>query len=1104
MKWLVHLWLCFVTITVVPGAEGYRLTCVSQRPWAPQRNAMRRLQCLTAVALPLTATQVEDLEREYIGFEAEEKKPPKCPLMTQYLSNRIVKAIVEHDMDMLMERSIDASGRPTHLQQKWKIRPHRKRLSPVLFRVGEKLKGRVAVTFPTYALVDVGSTSYGVLHARDMSEGWIDRVDHSISSGDDIVVIVKSIDEDGRFIRLSLLDLPKLESATGTPLERRPIHSFKVEETVSGVIRRRSPLGYYIDIGATVDGFLHTNDRKLPRKYTGVDRQPLRIGTHVPTLYIKSVDLIKNRIQLSENSISEEMEKRCMTGQETPEQQSLYSSGAQRSMLQKMQATDLETMKMIGGYDNLLEEVGGNRNSSTDYVMYLQNRKLRSELMRKRDSLHDDADNMTQEEFRKATKQYNELTMQIAELDDDAVEPPPFERTVYKYGEPGVWESRVYTPFDETNPRQYFEKMTDEVTSALRDVQGCSFNFKGVMDDDLNNAEKRGEFVDMLWAKFHQPPSNLSKIEDREPREPLLEDVEDLLPSSLLSDDGSSHLSRAPDPDEVIATLKSYNDPDADELADMIRGATGFNPFDHSPKLVDDDESALAGACAMVDDDITQWQSRLDKMYEDAGIDPVTAVTNTLAGKDVTFRKQSGEHGNLITDTVDDHNHLMGSIENVDDFVTGKDESQSEGNFVSPEVEGDSYDGPKYLGNSDAEDDYDWEHSHAESDGEFSESVDNEEDGTDEDYKKIAEEIFGPEKRLKSILSPTTNEEGDNAIKGEKNKVYLEQMDDNSCMDFEPGTPATVPKGTLEPDEELYRPSTLSDDVQDIIKEVRALTQDLDAPNQTVDTVPPSRSFVNRDTQSIKYDMYMKQHRYADPITRLYMMTKFPKRPLPKEAENTTDYEDSSYENGKESDYTTGCDTLNESQYEQVISDRYDFVNDSDDEFTLGSESGQEPVEESALKEARSLAKTIKNSDKRRRTLARMARKHLSAEEIEKHKIDNKDPEYMEELARVLRQGRERPKLTPYTYFPEGIDKAGLEEDKRTMNRRVRDANLKIAKLKRNKRFLHMLDRLGVNADDITFENIHLLLPQELVSERPLPYRRLVGIGETNIPDNKG
>ncbi|KAK1933357.1 hypothetical protein X943_003292 [Babesia divergens] len=1098
----------------------------------------RRAQCIFAESVPLTATQVERLERQYVGFEAEEPKPPKCPLMAHQLSNRIVKAVIDHDMDMLMERSLDSSGRPAHLQQKWKIKPHRKRLSPVLFRVGERLKGRVAIAFPTYALVDIGSTSYGVLHARDMSEGWIDRVDHSVSSGEDIVVIVKSIDDDGRFIRLTLLDLPRLESPTGDTMERRPLHSFKVEEVVSGVIRRRSPLGYYIDIGATVDGFLHVNDRKLPRKYTGVKRQPFRIGTRVSALYIKGIDLIKNRIQLSENSLSEEMEKRCITGQETPEQQSVYPVGRRQSMLQRMQATDLERMKMIGGYDSLLEKVGGHRNSTTEYVMYLQNRKMIADLEQQKEKILDDADNMTDDELRRATKEYNRLTMEIAGLNDEATEPPPFERTVYQYGEPGVWESRVYTPFDEKDPKKYFEKVTDEVTSALRDVQGENFNFKGAMADDLDNAEQRSEFVDMLWSKFHQAPSKLSQIEDTEPREPVLEDVEDLVPASLLSDDGSSHFADTPDPETVISTLESYNDPDADELAQMIRGAAGFNPFEHSPKLIDDEKSALAGACAMVNDDVTQWQARFDKLYEEGGIDPLAVVADTLACKEVRTKDGSVEEVDVLnTSTVTRDNALLGSVPNIDDFVDSTFGAQNESNFVTPTVDMDSSESPinDEMEYSDIEASSDVESSYSASDEPASDYDESDEvegdmddtdvyDDPDDDYKEVAEDIFGPEERLKRILTlPKSSQSRDHNMDNSRSECPNKVKKDSRSSTPQKDPSKMIPTGPLEPQEPLYKPSTLSDDIRNIFDEVRALTNGGQIPTPSVDTIPPSHPYESRDTKKIKFEMYRRQQRYMDPVTRLYMMTKVPGRPLPPDPESEAEDDHERYEDASPQMYTETDDDGDPFEEGSTIPSSSNADVDSFGDFSPGfgnsdystafdsfsddaddSSVTDEVVDEAKLKEARSWAKRVCKSDRSRRTLGRIARKFLPQEELEKYKFDDKDPEYMEELVDILRQGKERPKLRPYTYFPEGIDKAGLGEDRRTMNRRVRDANLKLAKLKRNKRFLHMLNRLGVDADELTFENIHQLLPRELISERPPPFRRLMGIGESNLPSNKG
>lgn len=65
----------------------------------------------------------------------------------------------------------------------WRIRPHPKRLAPILYRLGDEVLGRVAKIYPTYALVDVGSTCYGILHARDISDDWTPDVKSALKLG---------------------------------------------------------------------------------------------------------------------------------------------------------------------------------------------------------------------------------------------------------------------------------------------------------------------------------------------------------------------------------------------------------------------------------------------------------------------------------------------------------------------------------------------------------------------------------------------------------------------------------------------------------------------------------------------------------------------------------------------------------------------------------------------------------------------------------------------------------------------------------------------------------------------------------------------------------
>ncbi|ORM40039.1 Heme ligase [Babesia sp. Xinjiang] len=1039
---------------------------------------------LLAESRPLTKCQVDKLESEYVGFEAEEPRPPQCPLMAHHLSNRVVKAIVDHDMTLLNERSIDSSGRPVHLRQKWKLTRNRRRLDPVLFRIGEKVKGRVAVTFPTYALVDIGSTSYGVLHARDMSEGWIDRVDHSVSSGDDIVVIVKSIDDDGRFIRLSLLDLPKLESATGEPITRRPLHSFRVEEVVSGVIRRRSPLGYYIDIGATVDGFLHVNDRKLSRKYTGVRRQPFRIGTMVPALYIKSVDLVKNRIQLSENSLVEDMEKRCITGQETPEQQATYSPVPHESFVDRLKSHDFDRMRMIGGYDDLLDYLGCDRNASTAYVKYLENRKRREELERYRATLFDDADNMSDWQLRQATNKYNEIAMEIAQLNNEAIEPPPMERTVYKYGSPGVWESRVYTRFDESNPSAYFRKLTGEVQSALRDVQGESYNFKGAMPDDLCSPERRGEIIESLWERFHSAPSSLSQNKDSEPRYSTIEDVEDIVPASLVSTEAEPVTTSYAD--SVISELESYNDSDASELAAMIRGASDFNPFDHSPKLVDDDQSALLGACAMTNDDVSQWTTRLDRLYADGAATPSDLATLARGALGEPQDADLDPADSLVSSAAGD---AIPALPNVDEYVDSTPGASSDNNFSSPTFDDedeqfllDTESDTGHSSDSESSEPLNFDEEGLMSESGYSDDCDTDsyDSGSDdsdvEDFKDIAENIF-PKCGSSAAASSLSD---------------VSPSEDPSGYPSSPKPSQVVPKGPLEPVYNYYNPPTMDDYVRDIFSEVRAITGDVSDPGSSTATETVPKPLESRDTRRINRHLRRSRQRHLDPITRLYLMTKFPPRQVPWSAKSSVDDPGSS-ESSEDSEELVDSD-----EYEGSSDVPVDFMPSdfSDDDFEFGT-----PED---LKKIRSILKGIVKSGNSRRALSRLARKVLPAELVSKYQCATGEDEHMEEMATLLRDGKPRPKVTPYTYYPEGIDAAGVGEDRRSMNRRIRDAHVKLSKLKRNKRFLHMLDRLGVDVSKLTFDNIHEVLPLELVSSRPPPFRRLMGIGQSIVPGTRG
>ncbi|AFZ81726.1 S1 RNA binding domain-containing protein [Theileria equi strain WA] len=600
-----------------------------------------------------------------IGYEAVEKSPEKHPIMLHNLSKRLVKAMVNHDMDLLNE---DPDNHSKNREENFRISKNYKRLNPDFYTIGEVVKGRVYMVFPTYALVDIGSVCYGVLHARDMSNSWINRADMDLTPGDIISVYIKAVNSQRPTIRLSLRPLSDI-SLPG----RRPLHSFKIEEQVTGRVTRRSPLGFYVDIGATVDAFLHNSDRKLSKKFTGEERLHLKIGTRVPILYIKGIDFIKNRIQVSENSLQEELNKRLVTGDETLGHQAAYLKCAKRDFMNELRVDELEKMKQIGGYDSLLSEIGGHRNHTTEYILYLENLRKKKELEKQQEQLFQDTS--TKEKLRRDKERFNKLGYEIADLNEVSIEPKPFERSIYKYADSCVWSSKVYTPFNITDTDSYFNAVTDELTSALRDVQGENFNFAselGIPDNDLS--KDRHELIEYLWTAFRAPPSELSTIPNESNDEILIDDI-----LEVPIDDSTRIKERNERLSKIISELESTGDPEYKEFAEILRETKIPNPFAHSRKLFDDEKSAIKGASALFGEDVSDWTERARRLVLSDPSKLEEIMSNNLGGSLAYSDSVSDVPLDVLETEGDDNQGFVKPIITQGDLLGSKNDSRSVG-----------------------------------------------------------------------------------------------------------------------------------------------------------------------------------------------------------------------------------------------------------------------------------------------------------------------------------------------------------------------------------------------------------------------------------------
>lgn len=154
------------------------------------------------------------------------------------------------------------------------------------------------------AWVSIGAEIDGFVHCRDFSrKTWVDDGRESfLSVGQTVDVCVKGADAAKRVLSLSLLPVEDA-AAVGA---RKDVRGFEVGQKIdAAAVTRVTPYAAYVEIGATVQGYLHVADiGLLPRSRIGAPRVSRLVlddepGQTVPTCWVKSVDIARDRIRLT-------------------------------------------------------------------------------------------------------------------------------------------------------------------------------------------------------------------------------------------------------------------------------------------------------------------------------------------------------------------------------------------------------------------------------------------------------------------------------------------------------------------------------------------------------------------------------------------------------------------------------------------------------------------------------------------------------------------------------------------------------------------------------------------------------------------------------------
>ncbi|MDR3117743.1 MAG: 30S ribosomal protein S1 [Puniceicoccales bacterium] len=158
------------------------------------------------------------------------------------------------------------------------------------YPVGTVVKGPIQSLTTYGAFVELEQGIHGMVHVSDVS--WtrkLKNLEELFHVGDEVEVVVLSVDEDGHRIALGIKQL------SDNPWNR--IHEFfKVGAVVKGKVVKLTNFGAFVELEQGIDGFIHIGQIREER--VEKIRDVLKIGEEVQTRVIK-IDAANERIALS-------------------------------------------------------------------------------------------------------------------------------------------------------------------------------------------------------------------------------------------------------------------------------------------------------------------------------------------------------------------------------------------------------------------------------------------------------------------------------------------------------------------------------------------------------------------------------------------------------------------------------------------------------------------------------------------------------------------------------------------------------------------------------------------------------------------------------------
>ncbi len=207
----------------------------------------------------------------------------------EYLGRTLQFRIIEFGND----------GRNIILSARALLEEERRRRQDALkesLREGDRVRGTVTSLREFGAFVDIGGID-GLIPISEMAWGQVDRVEDILTRGQEVEVMVRTIDWNSERISLSLKEAAENPWA-GVP-EKYPVGSIQ-----TGRVARLVQFGAFVTLEPGIDGLLHISKLGSGRKIHH-PREVLEAGQKV-IIRIESVDTEKQRISLAPENYTTE------------------------------------------------------------------------------------------------------------------------------------------------------------------------------------------------------------------------------------------------------------------------------------------------------------------------------------------------------------------------------------------------------------------------------------------------------------------------------------------------------------------------------------------------------------------------------------------------------------------------------------------------------------------------------------------------------------------------------------------------------------------------------------------------------------------------------